>query len=43
MAAGSTRARGNHDINDELERRGVMIRRFDYTHSLPHCCAAERC
>ena len=27
----------NHDINDELERRGVMIRRFDYTHSLPHC------
>ena len=27
----------NHDINDELERRGVLIRRFDYTHSLPHC------
>jgi len=27
----------NHDINDELERRGALIRRFDYTHSLPHC------
>ncbi len=27
----------NHDINDELERRGLLIRRFDYTHSLPHC------
>ena len=27
----------NHAINDELERRGLLIRRFDYTHSLPHC------
>jgi isoleucyl-tRNA synthetase len=27
----------NSDINDELERRGLLIRRFDYTHSLPHC------
>ncbi len=27
----------NHDINDELERRGLLIRRFDYAHSLPHC------
>jgi isoleucyl-tRNA synthetase len=27
----------NHEINDELERRGLLIRRFDYTHSLPHC------
>ncbi len=27
----------NHDINDELERRGALIRRMDYTHSLPHC------
>src|SRR5487761_1149405 len=27
----------NHDINDELERRGLLIRRFDYNHSLPHC------
>ncbi|HTT59233.1 MAG TPA: isoleucine--tRNA ligase, partial [Acidimicrobiales bacterium] len=27
----------NHAINDELERRGLLIRRFDYAHSLPHC------
>jgi isoleucyl-tRNA synthetase len=27
----------NHEINNELERRGILIRRFDYTHSLPHC------
>jgi isoleucyl-tRNA synthetase len=27
----------NHTINDELDRRGLLIRRFDYTHSLPHC------
>ena len=27
----------NHAINDELERRGILLRRFDYTHSLPHC------
>jgi isoleucyl-tRNA synthetase len=27
----------NHDINDELERRGLLVRRMDYTHSLPHC------
>ena len=27
----------NHAINDELERRGILVRRFDYTHSLPHC------
>jgi isoleucyl-tRNA synthetase len=27
----------NHNINDELERRGILMRRFDYTHSLPHC------
>jgi len=27
----------NHDINDELERRGGLMRRMDYTHSLPHC------
>jgi len=27
----------NHEINDELDRRGLLIRRFDYTHSLPHC------
>jgi isoleucyl-tRNA synthetase len=27
----------NHEINDELDRRALLIRRFDYTHSLPHC------
>jgi isoleucyl-tRNA synthetase len=27
----------NHVINDELERRGILLRRFDYSHSLPHC------
>ena len=27
----------NHDINDELERRGILLRRMDYSHSLPHC------
>ncbi len=27
----------NHQINDELEKRGFLLRRFDYTHSLPHC------
>ncbi len=27
----------NHAINDELERRGTLLRRLDYHHSLPHC------
>ena len=27
----------NHAINDELERRGLLLRRMDYTHALPHC------
>ncbi|MGD0853897.1 MAG: isoleucine--tRNA ligase [Acidimicrobiales bacterium] len=27
----------NHAINDELDRRGSLIRRQDYNHSLPHC------
>ena len=27
----------NSDINDELERRGLLIKRMDYSHSLPHC------
>ena len=27
----------NHDINDELERRGILLRRMDYVHALPHC------
>ena len=27
----------NTEINDELERRGRLLRRMDYVHSLPHC------
>jgi isoleucyl-tRNA synthetase len=27
----------NSAINDELERRGFLLRRWDYSHSLPHC------
>ena len=27
----------NTAINDELERRGILLRRFDYVHALPHC------
>ena len=27
----------NHVINDELERRGILLRRLDYVHALPHC------
>lgn len=27
----------NSEINDELEKRGILIRRMDYSHSLPHC------
>ncbi len=27
----------NHAINDELERRGLLVRREDYSHALPHC------
>ena len=27
----------NGAINDELERRGFLVRRMDYVHSLPHC------
>jgi isoleucyl-tRNA synthetase len=27
----------NHDINDELARRGILLHRFEYEHSLPHC------
>ena len=27
----------NRAINDELERRGILVRRLDYVHSLPHC------
>ena len=27
----------NPAINDELDRRGLLLRRMDYVHSLPHC------
>ena len=27
----------NHDINDRLEAAGLLIRRFPYVHSYPHC------
>jgi isoleucyl-tRNA synthetase len=27
----------NHDINDRLEATGLLIRRFPYVHSYPHC------
>ncbi len=27
----------NHRINDELERRGLLLRRHDYVHAMPHC------
>ncbi|MFI5035164.1 MAG: isoleucine--tRNA ligase [Acidimicrobiales bacterium] len=27
----------NGAINDELARRGLLVRRMDYVHSLPHC------
>ena len=35
--AGRDVREANHDINDELERRGLLVRRMDYAHSLPHC------
>ena len=27
----------NEEINDELERRGLLLRRHEFSHSLPHC------
>ena len=36
LEGGDVRA-SNHAINDELERRGLLLRRFDFVHSLPHC------
>ena len=27
----------NHDINDRLESSGLLLRRFPYLHSYPHC------
>ena len=27
----------NTEVNDQLEARGLLLRRMDYTHALPHC------
>jgi len=27
----------NSEINDVLEERGILVRRMDYSHALPHC------
>ena len=35
--AGRPVREANHEINDELERRGILLKRMDYAHSLPHC------
>ena len=35
--AGTGVREANSQINNELERRGILIRRYDYAHSLPHC------
>ena len=35
--AGQEVRRANTQINDELERRGLLVRRMSYTHALPHC------
>ena len=35
--AGTLVRDANHEINNELERRGLLLRRFNYEHSLPHC------
>jgi isoleucyl-tRNA synthetase len=35
--AGRNVREANTDINNELERRGTLLRRFAYQHSLPHC------
>jgi isoleucyl-tRNA synthetase len=35
--AGVAVREANARINDELERRGMLLRRHDYTHPLPHC------
>ena len=35
--AGRKVREANRDINDDLQRRGLLLRRMDYTHSLPHC------
>ena len=35
--AGRDVREANHDINDRLEAAGLLIRRFPYVHSYPHC------
>ena len=35
--AGRDVREANHDINDRLESDGLLIRRFPYVHSYPHC------
>jgi isoleucyl-tRNA synthetase len=35
--AGRDVREANHDINDRLESEGLLIRRFPYVHSYPHC------
>jgi isoleucyl-tRNA synthetase len=35
--AGRDVREANHDINDRLEETGLLIRRFPYVHSYPHC------
>jgi isoleucyl-tRNA synthetase len=35
--AGRDVREANHDINDRLESTGLLIRRFPYVHSYPHC------
>ena len=35
--AGRQVREANHDINDRLESAGLLLRRFPYVHSYPHC------
>ncbi|HEX4174848.1 MAG TPA: class I tRNA ligase family protein, partial [Acidimicrobiales bacterium] len=35
--AGRDVREANHDINDRLDATGLLIRRFPYVHSYPHC------
>ncbi len=35
--AGRDVREANHDINDRLESAGLLLRRFPYVHSYPHC------
>ncbi len=40
--AGRDVREANHDINDRLETTGLLIRRFPYVHSYPHCWRCAR-